>query len=286
MKKNIQSELNKEKARLKRQIAIAEKQGYEVDENIKKIAKTGNIRQLRKIDNDMIYRQSTIEVNGKKKTGKEIIKELQGKYNISVLESTKLLKKGDIETISILQKTESKGLKGIEEGIKKHIEELKSKSKGIELERLEKITNKEINETAKNILKNVKAQAKINKNINEKNIDALKGDFTFGGYGGLKKMTKKAKEYDEETLEEMNRLYKENVLTGLEHIMEIDKENFDDWLEIYDKIYEMDANEVFQKIEHGTLRASTKKTILGYKDLRLSSLNPYSALLDLKKIFY
>lgn len=273
MKKNTETE--KARKKLQNQIRRIEKNGFIVDETLKQISKKGNIRQLNKIDEDLILRRSTISIDGKKMTGKEIISELKEK-GLSVLEINKLLQKSEVEKI---KKIKDIKIEKIEQALDERLTVLedraKSKNQKAEEKRLRDITSSDIKKAAKDIQKNIASQILVNNEINEMSQKILKGEASFGGAGAFEKLKKGAKKYDTKRIERMNKTYKDNFLKGIrEQIARTNGKEREKWEELEKKIKGMGATEVYLKLEkNGEVSKESRKTVFSYNDPLISIID-------------
>lgn len=278
--KKMKTETQKARERLQRQIRQIEKKGFSVDETLKQTAKKGTIKQIEKIDQDMILRRSTIEIDGTKKTGKEIIKEMKEK-GISVLKTNELLKNAEIEKIKKIKDIKRSK---IEEAIENRLAELEARAEDRgqkkEAERLRKITAEDIQKTARDIEKNIASQIIENDDINEMSKKMMEGEASFGGYGAYEKLKKGARKYDTKGLQEKNRLYKKNMLKGVEHqINTTSGAEREKWKKLKEKMEGMNANEVFRKIEKsGEVSRESRKTVFSYSDPLIASIDSENSL--------
>ena len=278
--KKIKTETQKARERLQRQIKKIEKKGFSVDETLKQISKKGTIRQIEKIDQDMILRRSTIEIDGTKKTGKEIIKEMKEK-GVAVLKTNELLKKAEIEKIKKIKDIKRSK---IEEAIENRLAELEARAEDLgqkkEAEKLRKITAEDIQKTARDIEKNIAAQIIENNDINEMSKKMMEGEASFGGSGAYEKLKKGARKYDVKGLQEKNRLYKKNLLKGVEHqINTTSGSEREKWKKLKEKMERMNASEVFRKMEKsGEVSRESRKTVFSYSDPLIASIDSENSL--------
>lgn len=288
MAKKIKSEVQKQRDLLNRKINRIEKQGFNVPEEIKKKVAISKRKELSRIDERLIRLGSNIKVDGKDVSGKEIVETIHKNFNISYKEIDKMMATKDINRLKRLYKESLKAPKveDIKSGIWNQIDKLKKKSKGVELERLNKITDIQVTQLANRTLMNAGSQIFVNNELNDQTKAAISGKFSFGGSGAFKKLQGTSKKYTSSKIESLNRNYKNNLLKGIDNFIKNgDPNNKDDWMEIYAKIDSMDANEVYLLMEkNNKVRSETTTSLLKYRNASIGIVGEDDALLNLDDV--